>query len=247
MATGKVVLSARAKALLDAREKNLLTETRRIPEPATSTDFADLVREAHAGTATATAAPQPTSPTQIVSLPSEAALPAVASPAPLPAVAPAGRLGYSHKAMVDLMVERPDYTHAQLCAHFGRPASWMPSILASEAFQRALDERRHEVMDPSLTATLQERFKALAIRTTNVMMTKLDSPDATDFMVLKSGEIAFKALGLGQKHTEAPPPAPAAEPATESLAERLMKMMDAREQKRTVDVDAEDVTPHGNF
>jgi hypothetical protein len=148
--------------------------------------------------------------------------------------------------MVNLMAEYPELTHAQLCAHFGRPASWLASVLASDAFQSALDARRHEVADPSLTASLHERFKALAIRTSNVMMTKMDSPDAADFLVLKAGEIAVKALGMGQKHTEAPA-APAAAPVeTKSLAERLIEALDARDGKRTIDVEAVDIGPEGN-
>jgi hypothetical protein len=206
--------------------------------------FASLVRGASPAAVPEPAAP-PASPTPAaLALPPSTAVPS----APLSPLAPLGRLHYTPQAMVDLMALRPDYTHAMLCAHFGRPVSWLPTVLASDAFQKALDLRRDEISDPSLTASLHERYKALAIRTSNVMMAKLESPEATDFMVLKAGEIAFKALGMGQKHVEAPVPAAAvAAPVQESLAERLMKMMDERESRRTVNIDAEDITPNGNF
>ena len=165
-------------------------------------------------------------------------------------LAAVGRSCYTHAAMVDLMVGRPDYTHAMLCAHFGRPSSWLASILASESFQQTLDPVRHLVVDPSLTATLHERYKALAIRTSNVMMDKLDSKEVTDFMVLKSGEIAMKALGMGTKTEAAPPVAPVA-PATDSLAERLMAALDRRDNARTINArsadDADEDSPHGNI
>jgi hypothetical protein len=136
-----------------------------------------------------------------------------------------------------------------LCAHFERPASWLATVLASEAFQIALDPVRDLITDPSLTASLHERYKALAIRTSNVMMSKLDSPDVADFMVLKSGEIAMKALGMGTKTEAAPPAAPPA-PATDSLAERLMAALDRRDNARTIDAnsadDADEDSPHGN-
>ena len=174
--------------------------------------------------------------------PSTGEITAIANSQSQPALAAVGRACYTHTAMVQLMLERPDYSQAMLCAHFGRPSSWLASILASEAFQQTLDPVRHLVVDPSLTATLHERYKALAIRTSNVMMDKLDAKEVTDFMVLKSGEIAMKALGMGTK-TEAAPAAAAEAPATKSLAERLMDALDRREASRTVDVAASDVQP----
>lgn len=210
-------------------------------------DFASLLVEASAeklgkptALPTADNSPQSAGSTSLQALPQ-----ALSSLAPLAAV---GRACYSPAAMVKLMLDRPDYSHAMLCAHFERPASWLASVLASESFQLALDPVRDLIVDPSLTASLHERYKALAIRTSNVMMTKLDSPEATDFMVLKSGEIAMKALGMGTKTEAAPAAAPVA-PATDSLAERLMAALDRRDSARTVDSpdsDDED-SPHGNI
>lgn len=144
------------------------------------------------------------------------------------------RAGYSHVAMVDLMIAHPEYTHGQLCAHFGRPSSWLASVLASEVFQSVLDERRHLVLDPTLTATLQERFKALAIRTSNVLMDKMDNPEVSDFLVIKSAEASVKALGMGQKHTDLPQANTAAVP-EKSVAERILEAMDRREARNTVE------------
>lgn len=232
------------------------------PAPSSAPSFSDLLQQAYSarqagkvtvpttarvGTAAVSVAgvclPQPVASTSL-------AVPAAA----LSVLPPVGRQAYTPLAMVSLMLARPDYSHAQLCAHFARPASWLASVLASEAFQKALDPVRDQIADPTLAASLKERYQALAIRTSNVMMDKLDSPDATDFMVLKSGEIAMKALGLGQKHTEAPPPPAAPVVQQESLAERLMKMMDERERQRTVTVapsgaveDADEVSPNGNI
>lgn len=202
--------------------------------PQAPTDFASLLAEAYAEKQTTTAA--------------TSSSPLVVPAASVGALAPVGRSCYTHTAMVNLMLERPDYTHAMLCAHFGRPSSWLASILASEAFQQTLDPVRHLIVDPALTATLHERYKALAIRTSNVMMDKLDSKDVTDFMVLKSGEIAMKALGMGTK-TEAAPPAAAPAPATDTLAERLMAALDRRDNARTVEAaeDDDEVSPHGNI
>jgi len=207
--------------------------------PVPPSDFAELLQQAYTEKQAAAVA---TNSAPV------AAVAAVAPAASVGALAPVGRSCYTHAAMVDLMLARPDYTHAMLCAHFGRPSSWLASILASEAFQQTLDPVRHLVVDPALTATLHERYKALAIRTSNVMMDKLDSKEVTDFMVLKSGEIAMKALGMGTKTEAAPAPAAPA-PATDTLAERLMAALDRRDNARTVNAvdDADEDSPHGNI
>ena len=220
--------------------------------PLPPSDFASLLQQAYAekqgkvaATPIAACLPQSATSTSL-QVPAAASSSAVAV-----RLAPVGRACYTHQAMVELMVTRPDYTHAMLCAHFERPASWLASVLASEAFQMALDPARHLIVDPSLTASLHERYKALAIRTSNVMMDKLNDEKVTDFLVLKSGEIAMKALGMGTKTEAAPPAAPAA-PATDSLAERLMAALDRRDHSRTVSVssttveDADEDSPHGN-
>lgn len=238
-------LSARAQALLDKRNAEA--------QSAHESDLlATLVREAHtpsdgkaAAQPAAATLPQPAASISAVVLP-EPSFPLAAAVAK-GGLAPVGRAGYTHQAMVDLMADNPDYTHAMLAAHFNRPASWLASVLASESFQQCLDSRRHEIADPSLTATLHERFKALAIRTSNVMMTKMDAAEVTDFMVLKSGEIAIKALGMGQRNSEQPQAATTAAPATDTLAERLLAMMDKREQSHTIDGDVTEVSPDGNI
>lgn len=151
-------------------------------------------------------------------------------------------LRYSPAAMVNLMVENPDFTHTQLAQAFGRTPSWLSGVLASDAFQQALDPHRHLIADPYLTATMEERFRALAMRSASVLMQKLDSKEVSDLTVLKAAEIGVKALGMGQKiiHETA---APIAEgPAQLSVAEKLLKAMDELDRKRTIDTKTVDIT-----
>lgn len=151
---------------------------------------------------------------------------------------------YTPAAMVDLMVRRPGYTHAQLAEHFGRLPSWTSAVLASDAFQEALDGRRLEVADPSLSATLEERFRGLAIRATTVLEEKLNSKGVSDLVVLKAAEIGIKALGMG---TVAQPvsTAPQLQNSSQSIAEKLLAAMDnrdaERDRARTVDVETVEV------
>lgn len=153
---------------------------------------------------------------------------------------------YSHEAMVDLMIEHPEYTHAQFAQHFGRTASWFSAVLASGAFQEVLEPKRHLILDPAIAATMDERFRALAIRSSTVLQQKLDSVGVADATVLKAVELGIKALGLGVKAPELPalPPPDAMTPAEKILAAmdaRDAKLAEQRDAARTVDVPAREV------
>ena len=159
-----------------------------------------------------------------------------------PAVAPLVRsVPYTPERMVQLMIDHPEYTHADLAKAFGRLPSWTSAVLASDAFQQALDTRRHEVADPTLSATMEERFRGLAIRAATVLQERLNKEGASDMVVLKAAELGIKALGLGNKQPEAPQ-LPGPSNSSESVAEKLLAAMDARDRARTVDVETVEVT-----
>jgi hypothetical protein len=142
--------------------------------------------------------------------------------------------------MVQLMVDNPSWSHTRFASYFGRQPSWMSAVLASDAFQQALDGRRHEVADPSLSASMDERFKGLAIRAATVLQEKLNSTGVSDLVVLKAAEIGIKALGMGQKQPEAPKPE-APQNSSQSVAEKLLAAMESRDRMRTVDVETVEV------
>ena len=109
------------------------------------------------------------------------------------------RVRYTHEAMVDLIVENPWVSQGQLAAHFGYSQAWISTIITSDAFQARLEERRHEVLDPELRLSLQERFRAIVTQSLRVLQEKISKPadQVNDQLVLKTVEIGAKALGLG--------------------------------------------------
>ena len=152
---------------------------------------------------------------------------------------------YTPQAMVQLMVDHPDWGHKELAEAFGRQPSWTSAVLASDAFQQALDTRRHEVADPSLSATMEERFKGLAIRAATVLQEKLNSQGVSDLVVLKAAELGIKALGMGNKQPDHPQ-LPGSSNSSESVAEKLLAAMDARDRARTIDVETVEVRDAGS-
>lgn len=137
---------------------------------------------------------------------------------------------YSHEALINYMVANQGLSHAKLASHFGKTKGWLSSVLASDSFQSALDPRRHEVADPTITATMEERFRSLTLRSLSVLHDKLDSPECSDLVVLKAAEIGVKALGMGQAQQAAP--VVAAPVGVENLAERLVAALE--KQRRNI-------------
>lgn len=174
---------------------------------------------------------------------------ALASQAVIP-VPPVAKEPYTHEAMIQLMIEHPDYSHSQLAGHFGRNPSFVSSVLASDAFQLALEPHRHKVADPALAASLEERFRSLAIRATTVLHDRLNNANADPALVLKAAEISIKALGA----TAFPPPDPLAGKDMRTPAQKILDAMDARDAAnaaRTLEAttpfrEVKDVTPGSN-
>lgn len=148
-----------------------------------------------------------------------------------------GKPAYTAQALVELILQQPTWRHEQYAGHFGRGLGWFYSILASDSFQLVLDPYRHQIADPTITSTLQERFRALTLRSLGVLQAKMDLPDVSDIVVIKAAEIGIKALGMGQQAQEAPAPTPTI--AVESLAEKLVSALEKqRRNVRTITVPA---------
>lgn len=131
---------------------------------------------------------------------------------------------YSHAGMIQLIIDNPTWSHKQYAKHFGYTPGWFASVIASDNFQTLLDLRRDEVADPSLTATLEERFRALTLRSLTVLQTLLDNPKVDDATVIKAAEIGVKALGLGQKKSDEDDK-PQVVHSLDTLADRLTSLL----------------------
>lgn len=159
------------------------------------------------------------------------------SPRPAERAATMGRLQkvrYTHQAMIDLIIEHPEYTQNQLAAHFGYTPGWISNVLASDAFQAAMAARREEIVDPELKASIEERFRALVIRSLEVLQAKLNAPAVSDQVALRAAELGAKALGVGGHAAPKPPQTDR----LERLAERLI-VLQSTVRERVINGEAE--------
>lgn len=133
---------------------------------------------------------------------------------------------FSHEALLQLLIDHPAWNHRKYAAYFGQGPGWFASVLASDSFQLVLDPRRSEVHNPSVTATLEERFRGLTLHGLMALQTMMDNPKVQDASVLKAVEIGIKALGLGVKDPDEEK-IPVAE-SLDRLADRLTNLMKSK-------------------
>ena len=108
------------------------------------------------------------------------------------------RVRYTHDAVIDEILMNPAISQNDLAKHFGFSASWMSIVINSDAFQERLAERKGELVDPKVRATISERLDAIAKRSLEKIMDRLDNPAAQ----IKTLElVAIAKLGVGDKNT----------------------------------------------
>lgn len=126
---------------------------------------------------------------------------------------------YTPEALVQLMIDHPEYTHSEFAEAFGYKASWFAGVLVSDRFQKVLEPRRHEVSNPALTGTMQDMFQAMTVQAVVVLQARLENPQASEDLIIKAITAGTKALGMGTPG--ALPPPPQQRPSLTDLAARL--------------------------
>lgn len=108
------------------------------------------------------------------------------------------RVNYSHDAMIDLIIANPAVSQNELAKHFGYTAAWVSRIRNSDAFLTRLAERKADLVDPSIAATVEEKIRAVADKAWDVVLDKLTLAPTFD-QAMKAAEQASKALGYGAR------------------------------------------------
>lgn len=110
-----------------------------------------------------------------------------------------GKIRYTHEAMIDLIVADPSIAQNTLAAHFGYSAAWISVVINTDMFQAKLAQRREEIVNPLIRASLEERFAAITQRSLEVLQEKLSqsSDKIPDNLALRAAELGAKAKGVG--------------------------------------------------
>lgn len=111
------------------------------------------------------------------------------------------KIRYSHDSMIDQIIANPWVSQGELADMYGYTEGWVSQVIASDAFQGRLAQRKEAIIDPTLRLTVEEGFKAMAKSSLRILLDRLNAPDnkVSDETALKAAEIAAKALGMGGK------------------------------------------------
>jgi hypothetical protein len=129
--------------------------------------------------------------------------------------------------MIDAIISNPCISQNQLAAHFGYTPGWVSQIIASDAFQSRLADRTGELVDPTIRATVEDRFKALVLRSLDILREKLDRPTTSipDNLAIRSLELGTRALGYGARDLAPAGPAVNMHVHLEALGEGLTTLL----------------------
>jgi len=122
------------------------------------------------------------------------------------------RVRYTHDAMIDIVIAKPDVTQNTLAEYFGYSVGWISRIFCSDAFQARLAQRRGEIVTPGLLSTFEERLKLLATNSIELVLAKLEEKELDPITgqmklsadigtIFKALEISTKSLGYGARQT----------------------------------------------
>jgi hypothetical protein len=137
------------------------------------------------------------------------------------------KVNYSHTDMIDFIIANPGISQGALAARYGYTQSWISNVMASDAWQYAMAARREQIVDPTLVATVEQRFRGLTLQSLNRLQEILERPACPANVVLKAVELGAKALGMGGM---APPPPP--QPAEDQLAKLANRLLDLQSNAR---------------
>jgi hypothetical protein len=103
--------------------------------------------------------------------------------------------------MIDLILAEPSVKSGELAALFGYSAAWVSRILASDSFQARLAARKAALIDPSITRRLDERFRAIAVQSTEVLQQRLDAEEGAA-LALDALSVATSAMRAVRRGSE---------------------------------------------
>jgi hypothetical protein len=108
------------------------------------------------------------------------------------------RVKYTHDAMIDLIIADPSIKQGALARHFGYTEAWVSRIFASDAFQARLAQRKEELVNPAISASIETRMNGLVIQSMEILAEKLEATRSPD-LAAKVFELSTKAAGYGAR------------------------------------------------
>lgn len=110
------------------------------------------------------------------------------------------KVSYNHDAMINMLIARQGrISQGELAKYFGVTESWLSQIMSSDAFQARFAERTKELVDPAIRDEAQAGFREVLRISQELLLERLNSRKVSDTLLIKSTEVAGRALGYGAR------------------------------------------------
>lgn len=110
------------------------------------------------------------------------------------------RVNYTHDAMIDLIIANPAISQNELAKHFGYSVPWLSRIRNSDAFLARLAERKKDIVDPGVIASVEEKLRAIVDKSAEIILDKLEKTQSAD-LALKALDLGGKLAGYGARQS----------------------------------------------
>lgn len=100
--------------------------------------------------------------------------------------------------MAELILQNPAIDQNEIAMHFGYTPGWVSQIIASDAFQAFIGDRKDKILDPILRGAVEESFRGLVLQSIARLRQKMDS-NPSDQLVLEVFKNSARALGYGAR------------------------------------------------
>ena len=107
-----------------------------------------------------------------------------------------------HEHIIDLMIANPMWGVTDIAKEIGYSITWVSIMLNSDAFKERLTERKAEIVNPLLTATVKDRLTAVGNKALDRMLDRLETrhlaiKDKDLIEMAKLGSMGADAIGPG--------------------------------------------------
>jgi hypothetical protein len=111
------------------------------------------------------------------------------------------KVRYTHDAMIDQIIANPGVSEIELGELFGYSKQWVSRLMCSDAFQARLALRKEEIIDPKLTASVEERLRGVALTSLRIIQENLEAnPNMGNAM--KAAELTLKSSAYGARNAQ---------------------------------------------
>lgn len=111
-----------------------------------------------------------------------------------------------HVELADIIIANPTLKQGDWARMMGKTQAWISIVTNGDAFKSYLKTRREEIIDPILSAAVEDRFAAVAEKATEEFLRRLElAPSSvSNKHLIDAMGTAASAIGLGPK-APAPP------------------------------------------